>query len=127
PVSVLSAGKHRSGKTRNGNRWLRAALVEAALGATRTKTAPWRRGTVASSGIAGIRTPMIAIAHNVLVTAYHIVARHATYQELGPTTTTVATPNASPDGPCRLEQHGYRVTLERVAWRRGHFLRKART
>ena len=32
-----SAGKRRRGKTRRGDRWLRVALVEAALGAIRTK------------------------------------------------------------------------------------------
>jgi transposase len=32
-----SGGKHKSGKTRKGNRWLRTALIEAAAGASRTK------------------------------------------------------------------------------------------
>jgi len=30
-----SAGKHKSGKTRKGTRWLRTALIEAAAGASR--------------------------------------------------------------------------------------------
>jgi transposase len=32
-----SAGKHRSGKTRKGSKWLRAALVQSARAASRTK------------------------------------------------------------------------------------------
>ena len=32
-----SAGKHKSGKTRKGTRWLRTALIEAAAGASRAK------------------------------------------------------------------------------------------
>ena len=32
-----SAGKQKSGKMRKGNAWLRGALIEAALGATRAK------------------------------------------------------------------------------------------
>jgi transposase len=32
-----SAGKRKSGKSRHGNRWLRAALGTAAMAATRTK------------------------------------------------------------------------------------------
>jgi transposase len=47
PGNNESAGKHRSGKTRRGNRWLRAALTEAALAAIRTPnsafTARYRR------------------------------------------------------------------------------------
>jgi len=35
PGNNESAGKHRSGKTRKGSRWLRAALIEAALAAIR--------------------------------------------------------------------------------------------
>ena len=41
PGNNESAGKHRSGKTRKGNRWLRMALVEAAWAAIRTRTARW--------------------------------------------------------------------------------------
>src|SRR5262249_61936869 len=37
PGNNESAGKHRSGKTRKENRWLRAALVEAAAAAVRTR------------------------------------------------------------------------------------------
>jgi transposase len=35
PGNTESAGKHRSGKPRKGNRWLRSALTEAALASTR--------------------------------------------------------------------------------------------
>ena len=37
PGNNESAGKHRSGKTRGGNRWLRTTLVEAAWAATRVE------------------------------------------------------------------------------------------
>jgi transposase len=37
PGNNESAGKHRSGKTRKGSRWLRAALIEAAPAAIRTR------------------------------------------------------------------------------------------
>ena len=39
PGNHESAGKHKSGKTRKGNIWLRGALVEAALGAAEPRTA----------------------------------------------------------------------------------------
>jgi transposase len=41
PGNHESAGKHKSGKRRRGNRWLRAALTEAALAAIRTSTSPF--------------------------------------------------------------------------------------
>jgi Transposase IS116/IS110/IS902 family len=37
PGNNESAGKHKSGKTRKGNRWLRTGLIEAAAGASRAK------------------------------------------------------------------------------------------
>src|SRR5438445_7897601 len=37
PGNNESAGKHKYGKTRKGNRWLRMTLIEAAAAATRTK------------------------------------------------------------------------------------------
>ena len=37
PGNHESAGKHKTGKTRKGNQWLRMALIEAALAAIRTK------------------------------------------------------------------------------------------
>jgi transposase len=37
PGQNESAGKQRSGKTRKGNRYLRAALIQSALAATRKK------------------------------------------------------------------------------------------
>jgi transposase len=40
PGNNESAGKHKSGKTRRGDRWLRSALTEAALAAIRPAAAP---------------------------------------------------------------------------------------
>jgi transposase len=41
PRNNESAGKHKAGTTRKGNRWLRTALVEAATAAIRTKDSPF--------------------------------------------------------------------------------------
>src|SRR5262249_38743205 len=38
PGNHESAGKHKSGRTRRGNGWLRGALIEAALAASRAST-----------------------------------------------------------------------------------------
>jgi transposase len=55
PGNHESAGKHRSGRTRRGNRWLRAALVEAALAASVRSTTGASPRAIAESGSEGIR------------------------------------------------------------------------
>src|SRR5881409_3533478 len=83
PGNNESAGKHRSGKTRRGNRWLRAALTEAALAATRRSgcalAARYRR----LMRHRGHKKAVVAVAHSILVTAYHLLARQTAYRELG--------------------------------------------
>jgi transposase len=116
PGNHESAGKHKSGKTRKGNGWLRAALVEAALGATRTKNCAVAARYRRVMRHRGHKKAIIAVAHILLVTAYHVLARQTVYQELGPDYydrrhTTRMTHRAVQ----ALEQQGYRVTLERVA------------
>lgn len=83
PGNNESAGKHGSGKTRKGDPWLRTALVEAALAATRKRGsylgAHYRR--VARRR--GHKKAIIAVAHTILVIAYHVLARGRTYEDLG--------------------------------------------
>lgn len=78
-----SAGKHTSGKTRKGNRWLRTALIEAALGAIRTKdcrlAARYRR----IMRHRGHKKAVVAVAHTILVIIYHMLTHQVPYQEVG--------------------------------------------
>jgi transposase len=57
PGNNESAGKHKSGKTRRGNRWLRTALTEAALGRFGRPTARSPPVTGGSCGTAATRKP----------------------------------------------------------------------
>jgi transposase len=74
PGNDRSAGKRRSGRTRQANRWLKAALTQAAWGAGRTRrsyfAAQHRRLTTRR----GVKRATIAVAHSLLVTAYHLLA-----------------------------------------------------
>lgn len=83
PGNQESAGKRQSGKTRQGNRDLRAALVEAAKSAGRTKTdvaAPYHRLVVRR----GKPQATVAVAHTLLVIAYHLLCDpDAASQDLG--------------------------------------------
>jgi transposase len=83
PGNDESAGKQRSGKTRKGNRVLRTALTQLAHAAARTK------GTYLSSlyqrlaARRGKKRAIIAVAHAMVVSAFHMLSRHEPYQELG--------------------------------------------
>jgi len=116
PGNHESAGKHKSGKTRKGNIWLRGALIEAALGATRTKhsavAARYRRVLRHR----GHKKAIVAVAHNLLVAAYHVLAHHTTYLELGADYYDRRhTQRVTRRAVQTLEQQGYRVTLEPAA------------
>jgi 8-oxo-dGTP pyrophosphatase MutT (NUDIX family) len=84
PGNHESAGKRRSGKSRKGNRWARHALCEAAWAASKTKNsylaAQFRRLAAAR----GMKRAVIAVAHTILTTGYHLLQRGTTYQDLGP-------------------------------------------
>lgn len=81
PGNQASAGKRKSGKTRKGDPWLRAALIEAAHAASRTKdtalSALYRRLVVRR----GKKKAIVAVAHRILVIAYHVLTDATTYQE----------------------------------------------
>ncbi len=85
PGNNESAGKRHGGKTRKGSPWLRAALVEAARAAGRSKKtylgAQYRR--IATRR--GAKRAAVAVAHSILVIVYHILTRHEPYHDLGVT------------------------------------------
>lgn len=83
PGNNESAGKRRSGKTRKGDVWLRVGLVQAARAAVRTKgtylAAQYRRLVTRR----GDKRALMAVAHSILVIAYHVISRKEPYRELG--------------------------------------------
>ena len=83
PGNNESAGKRLSGKTRKGNVWLRRTMCEVAWAASHTKdtyfAAQFRR--IASRR--GSKRALMAVAHSILVTAYHMLKHKRHYQELG--------------------------------------------
>jgi transposase len=83
PGNNESAGKRKSGKTTKGSQYLRAALVQAAWAASRTKetylAAQYRRLVKRM----GKRKALVAVGHSILVMAYFVLLRKQSYQELG--------------------------------------------
>ena len=84
PGNHESAGKRFSGRTRKGNAYLRAMLVQAATSAGRTK------GTYLQSKYQKLRSRIgpkraaLAIAHRMLISAYQMISKRQDYAELGP-------------------------------------------
>jgi transposase len=108
-----SAGKHRSGRTRKGSKWLRVALVEAASAATRTNatylSAQYRR----LKPRRGHGRAIVAIAHSILASAWHMLSTGELYRELGPDYYQRRDPEAAVRRLVRqLEALGQHVTLQ---------------
>jgi transposase len=116
PGNNESAGKHRSGKTRKGDRWLRTALTEAALGAIRKRDSAFGARYRRIMRHRGHKKAIVAVAHALLVTVYHVLARQGVYQEAGADYYDRRhAQRVARRAVATLERQGYRVTLERVA------------
>jgi transposase len=79
-----SAGKRRSGKTRKGNRYLRAALIQAGLAASRAKHTAVQALYFRVKRHRGHKKAVVAVGHQILEIAYYIMRDGVTYHELGP-------------------------------------------
>jgi transposase len=83
PGKNESAGKNRSGKVTPGNRHLKSMLVQSAHAVSRTKNnylaAQFRR----LAARRGKKRAAVAVAHSMLVIAYHMLRDGTEYRELG--------------------------------------------
>jgi transposase len=115
PGNHESAGKRLSGKTTKGNKALVAALTQAAWAASHTKqtylSAQYRR----LAARRGRKKALVAVAHSILIIAYHLIKAEDTYQDLGNNYFDRRNPEATEKRLVRrLEQLGYNVSLDRV-------------
>jgi len=83
PGNHQSAGKRQSGKTRKGNRWLRTALVEAAVGAGRSRDTYLSAQYHRLAARRGKKKAAVAVAHSILVISYHLLKHDTVYHDLG--------------------------------------------
>jgi transposase len=83
PGNNESAGKRRKGKTRKGNPHLRAALIEAANAAIRSKNTYLRAQYEQVKRRRGHKKATVAVAHSILIAAYHILKDDVPYHDLG--------------------------------------------
>jgi len=118
PGNNESAGKHFSGRTRKGSRWLRGSLGEAAAAASRSKgtylSARFRR----LAGRRGKKRALVAVGHDILIAAWYIMCDDVDYHDLGADyldTHTMDPRRKATRLTQQLQALGYRVTLEHVA------------
>jgi len=83
PGNRQSAGKQASGKTVQGNRWLKAALCQSAWAAARMKGSYFGAQYHRLAGRRGKKRAVIAVAHAQLKVIYHLLRSDASYHDLG--------------------------------------------
>ena len=83
PGNSESAGKNKSGRTGKGSKWLRTALVQAAKAVGRSKGNYLSSQYHRLASRRGKNKATIAVAHSILVIAYHLLSRQETYRDLG--------------------------------------------
>ncbi len=116
PGNNESGGKRRSGKTRKGSPWLRAALVEAAHGAARAKDTYLAALYQRIRARRGAKKAAVAVGHAILRIVYHLLSRGESYHDLGPTFFDERhRQTATRRAVQRLQRLGYRVTLDPAA------------
>jgi transposase len=83
PGQNESAGKRRSGKTRQGNRYLRGQLIQGALGAIHSKGTALQARYHRVKRHRGHKKAVVAVAHQMLEIAYYVMHDEVTYHERG--------------------------------------------
>lgn len=116
PGQNESAGKRHTGKTRKGNRYLRATLIQASLGAMRTKGSALQARYHRVKRHRGHKKAIVAVAHQILEIAFYLLRDGVTYQELGADYFDRRHAERAMRRHIRqLEALGYRVTIEKAA------------
>jgi transposase len=117
PGNNESAGKHYSGRMRKGSKWLAATLVECASAASRSKRTYLASQYARLKGRRGHKRAIGAVAHSILVIAYHVLSRGVPYADLGPDYLLLRGSSEAYKNRLvrQLERLGHKVTLEPLA------------
>lgn len=113
PGNNQSAAKHRSGKTRNGSKWLRATLTESANAAARTNNTYLQAQYARLRGRRGHPKAITAVGHSILTAAWHMLLTGELYRDPGSDYFTRQDPGRITRRLVRqLESLGHTVTLQ---------------
>jgi len=116
PGNNITGGKRRSGRTQQGNKWLKDILTECAWGAAHARDTYlsaqfWRLGRRV-----GKKRAAIAVGHSILVICWHLLANNCDYDDLGGDFFVRRTDTTRKQDKLisQLQEMGYRVTLEKT-------------
>jgi transposase len=113
PGNYESAGKRKSGRMRQGNKILKTVLNQAAHAAAHTKDTYLAAQARHLTGRRGKKRAIMAVAHSILVIAYHLIQRQEPYRDLGGNYFDQRSPEATAKRLVkRLERLGYQVSLQ---------------
>ena len=83
PGNRESGGKRLSSRTKKGNRWVRRALCQSAWAVTRKRNCHLTALFYRLTPRLGVKKAIVAVAHQILVTAFHLLRDQTNYRELG--------------------------------------------
>jgi transposase len=113
PGNHESAGKRKSGKTRDGNKWLRRTLCQAAWAVSRKKNCYLSSQFKRITARRGPKRALMAVAHSMLVIGYHMLKTNHGYHELGGNyLDQINKDQLQRHFMKRLQKLGFKVTLE---------------
>lgn len=117
PGTNITGGKRKSGKTTQGDVWLRDILTQCAWAAARTRDTYLSALFWRLARRIGKKKAAIAVAHSILVISWHLLASDCDYDDLGGDYFRRRTnPDRQRDHLIeQLHSLGYRVTLNKVA------------
>jgi transposase len=116
PGNNESAGKRKDARARSGNPHLRAALIEAAIAASRKKGSYLKDKFYRLKARRGHKRAALAIAHKILVIAYHMLSSGTAYKDLGESYLDhLDTGRVARSLVKRLQHLGYEVELKKPA------------
>ena len=112
PGNHESAGKRKTGRIPKGNVYLKSALVEAANAAARAKGTYLRDKFYRLKARRGYKRAVVAVAHKILVSIYHMLSQNVSYNDLGDLyLDRLNQHHLTRNLVHRLERLGYSVTL----------------
>lgn len=114
PGNNKTGGKAKPGRTRPGNRWLKATLGVAAMAAARKRNCYSNTQYRRIAARRGAKRARVAVGHSLLIAAWHVLSTQTAYHDLG------ADYFLQRDDPQRrirkmisiLEGHGYTITKQ---------------
>ena len=115
PGNDRSAGKRRSGRMTEGNRWLKATLNQCAWAASRKKDSYFAAQHRRIASRRGLKRATMAVAHSMLGVCWQLLKHGQCYQDLGRDYFDhIDEDRTRRQLVKRLEKLGYRVTVEKT-------------